>query len=249
MIMKLLFPLALLFLVLSCDKDDDIIMQDKPQESVVEETYTPDFQEKETQLRVSIKTSAGIGQPTTMSQYFNFKLGKGFSENGQYFYELCKKSDYKYIEGAKSFPWTETELLYRYDYTNQKSYFYEGVNDPDPKLLMNFDLELCDTILLDSSLKYKHIYFVLTGKSDFMTSDQKILPSLTGDILINQGYKTTITLTPLNPSPLFIEHQPEYYLDHDWTKANFGGWLNTYNFVDYLYITSEENELFLDVGW
>lgn len=235
-----LIGLSILFLI-SCDKEEVLDPVSEQEDAKVfngEERYESDFENYLAKLRVTLGSANSCNNPHSfISLVYSYQLKEGVSQNGQYFYELHRKTNYQY-DAPYVVDWQNTGMYYRYDYDNKKAYMYDGLNDATPKLLMDFNAGEGDTLTLNAGgimfkvdqVGYEVIggqnYPVLLGHLHVNPAERSSGPSTVSyNLRESQNWlsnvKSTIKLSPYYPNPLSFDHNMYYYWSHDWNFDDF----------------------------
>ncbi|MEX1002415.1 MAG: hypothetical protein WDZ35_09915 [Crocinitomicaceae bacterium] len=231
--------------LLSCKKEE-VIEPEQGQiftnKNVGKERHEPKFGDYESELKIQLGSANSCNNPHSfISIAYHYKLEEGVMNNENYFYHLYRKTDYLYPNNYQVQEWHNTGILYRYDYQNKKAYIYSSLNDPSPKLLMDFNLEVGDQIEIpESGSKFN----VDSVGSELINGQQ--YPLLYGHLIIEpyekrsgpsnapynirenhsqwyENVKSSIQLSPYYPNPLYFDHTMDYYWSHDWSFNDFEG--------------------------
>lgn len=177
-------------------------------------------------IRVGI-VDRGLSTFYNYHQEFNFRLKPGFMHENKAFYNYQKKSEYSFPNDDDLENWTDIPGLYRYDFDNKISYLYADVNDANPKILMDFNRKIGDTILIEDKVNVVlanapvDIFFVVKRvlKKEI---DGVVLPALEGAFctshpdIIEPRFADDIFIYPLYPNPIIIDGSFQDYTSYDW---------------------------------
>ncbi|NOQ72982.1 MAG: hypothetical protein GQ574_13315 [Crocinitomix sp.] len=213
--MKLTYLLSIILFIsiISCDKEIDAPIE--IEETATDETSCDTCTERfmESFSTVSAKTrltivNQGFTSRNTISQVFNYKLTPAAEADGAYFYKIQRKVKCYYDIGAYEIDFEDSPGFYRYDYENRKAYHYANLTDESPVLLMDFNHEIGDSIVIGERAG-EPIVFVVFEKETFLL-DGYPMPKLKGHISVQtldcyadeDLIENETVLTPYYPNPV-----------------------------------------------
>ncbi|MBN4072437.1 hypothetical protein JYT74_00215 [Crocinitomix catalasitica] len=160
----------------------------------------------------------------------DYRLTEGIESNGRVFYPIEKKWKVDFIsryccegtvsEWSKDMRWFRTKRLYRYDVKSKKAMIYMGMDDTRPEIIMDFDLAVGDSWLIDE--KYD---------LEFIIDDIEIIKlnnvgypvyrghySMGGLYSIrNSSAEDPVYLSPFNPNPFRMTEDFKAFENHNWS--------------------------------
>ncbi len=255
--MKLLLSVLMLTITfLSCKKEevseplvDEVSTENATDElahcTELPEQFIEDFSLFQQEIGITLTAHSECSYEK-MNQRFRFKMAPHVEAGGKFFYQYKKRSEYNYSRDPYLTDWAAIPGLYRYDYANKIAYLYSNIDDSDPRVLMDFNKEVGDSVLLGNSF-YGDIYFVIDAKeAEFF--EEIPFPKMFGRIsnpTIGGGQYEEAFVSPYYPNPIVIAHEFDYYLHHDWTESNFydAFWFQHADGFDYKLKNAETEEV------
>lgn len=224
--MKYTYIFVFFIAIFSCKKEE-VQPQELTYESTTEVEGDERFEDVFSTYHAlkSIKiTSHSSCSRSYIHQNFAYKMTPSIASGAKYFYKIHKKSEYDYVEGSHEINWTETDGFYRYDFGNKMAYHYADTSDISPLVLMDFNLSAGDSIILSESFFFGNIYFKIDEKETH-TIDGQNYPAFRGHLVTNSSFyhdNSALLIAPYYPNPILIDHDFDFYLNHDWNEDNFG---------------------------
>jgi len=165
-----------------------------------------------------------------------YKLAEGIVVDKKVFYPIRKKWEVNYLYGEydgygpvnELDKWTHqmnyspTYRYYRYNNFEKKSYIYNGLDDSNPRLIMDFNLVWEDEYVVDMD---HGIYFVVDFVSSFKNNGveyplilghYKFENASHGQISYGLQPKDQFHLSPFNPNPYHMMEDFVSIYHHDW---------------------------------
>jgi hypothetical protein len=225
--MKIIITLFIGLTILSCRKDE-VILINLPIEEIEQpkEQFIDAFSNYTAEQEITINSHPeGDGPVYSITQKFNYKMYPSVEQGGNFLYKITKYSQYLYDNNPYTISGTEIMGYYRYDFKNKISYHYNSIEDQNPRIVLDFNVNIGDTIILDyNSYANTPIQFVVEEVGNELI-DEILLPKISGYYIRNYelpnqtNYHTSIT--PIFPNLFFIDNNFNYYLHHDWQHSNF----------------------------
>lgn len=238
----LLFIFSILFIFTSCRKDETepIMIDDSTAESINPKMYETEI--SYTKNIVYFKDNRGgdmyYGVKSDYTWQVHYRFAEGESYRDLVFYPIEKSWKVKgvFYESQNSVPgdtvgqwnheqnWCAMDCFYRYDESTLNSYIYSSIADKNPRLIMNFNLEIGDTWIFDNE---KNIGIKVLDKFS-VSSNGLIYPALKvkfykqNESMKFYSYKD-ILLTPLNPNPALIGADLDKFWTPDWSVFQSNG--------------------------
>ena len=229
---------ASLSILYSCRKDKPVILEPIVSEEI-QDVADQVFLSTTVKMRNYLYAQEyikGCGFPGPRSEYtwqVDFRLDNEVSLDGSIFYPIARKwfvsclSTYFYEDAmadtlekwTRIVDWHETGMFYRYDCAQKKSFRYNGIDDRNPMLLMDFNLSAGEQFLIDSAYG---INFVITSVRCIESSGQSY-PVYLGKFIFDHPFfnwyyqdKGILTeVSPFNPNPYYMmgNFRPVQYLE------------------------------------
>jgi hypothetical protein len=137
----------LILVLFSCKKESI----NKIEEIPVKEKFISEFTNYQTQLDFHFKSWNGGCGSIDSYQTYKLRLKAGFETGEKYFYAIETSSLFTGPCFLLNTPWTQIDGYYRYSFDEKKALYYQDINDQNPKVLMDFNCQVGDTIVMDQS--------------------------------------------------------------------------------------------------
>jgi hypothetical protein len=158
------------------------------------------------------------------------RFQEGFQSGDEYFYQVqIKTINYNDCDTFYNGNWMEINKLYRYSFDQKKSFVYVSVDDPEPKLLFDFNCSVGDTVFLDEEMYVRMLvtaideqqidgvgFPVVSGKIISFSRDSYF--NSNDDILIGSN---NLSLTPFSPNPFWAGSSIGTYFNSSWNNSDF----------------------------
>lgn len=155
---KLVFlMLSLSFVFLSCKKEqtpEDELNQMTSDQYISKITAS--------RLKSTLAHDCHDNSFTLAEQYrssFEYRFVQGTQINNNYFYKIEKRYIESFLSQTGFEPswsdtsaWVEQTIYYRYSFNDNKSYLYASLNDPNPTLIFDFNVNIGDTVNIASHI-------------------------------------------------------------------------------------------------
>ena len=171
---------SILILVLfSCKKESISKIEEVP----IKEKFISEFTNYQTQIHFDFHSSDGVCNLFYSNQKHKLRLIPGIESGDKYFYSIEKSALFigpsPCSDTVLNTPWQQIDGYYRYSFDEKKALYYQDVNDLNPKVLMDFNCHVGDTIIMDQS---SFISIIVTSISS-ETIQNIVFPKIIGRVV------------------------------------------------------------------
>jgi hypothetical protein len=237
------FMFILILIIFSCKKENISKIEE---DSKLKEKFITEFTNYQTEIEFNFATWNGVCGSYHSCQKHRLRLIPGIESGDKYFYSIEKSALFlgqiPCYDTLLYTQWQQIQGYYRYSFEEKRG-LYQDINDLNPKVLMDFNCQVGDTIIMDessfTSIIVTSISSVTIQNIDFPKIIGRVVSfSKTG--LPNPEFKPEdashiklLELTPFSCNPFWYGGILNDIIDDGWNPGyNWCVALNSYNLIE-----------------
>ncbi len=232
--------LIIVLILFSCRKESNPNIE----KTQVNEKYISEFTNYQTQLDLHFQSVqiAGFNLLINSYQTYKLRLKEGFQSGGKYFYAIETTTLFTGPCFLLSPPWSQIDGYFRYSFDDKKALYYSDTSDSNPKVLMDFNCQVGDTIVMDQS---SFTSIIVTSVST-ETIQNIVFPKIIGRVVSisktgqpnpefdpskDASHSKLLALTPFSCNPFWYGFNLNDILHDGWNPPGFCVQPETPNFL------------------
>lgn len=220
--------LIIVLMLFSCRKETNPNIE----KAQVNEKFISEFTNYQTQLDFHFITWDGGCGSINSYQTYKLRLKAGFETGEKYFYAIETSTLFTGPCFVLNTPWRQIEGYYRYSFVEKKAFYYTGIHDSNPKVLMDFNCQVGDTVVMDQA---SFTSIIVTSVSS-ETIQNIVFPKIIGRVVSisktgqpnpefdpskDASHSKLLALTPFSCNPFWYGFNLNDILHDGWYPPGF----------------------------